>query len=319
MRVAIALLPVLLVTAIVSAQERPQVRSLRITVLSTMLAGDFAGGVGEWGFAALVEADGRRILFDTGARPETVLANAKELRLDLAGVSELVLSHNHGDHTGGLLTLRRSLADRDPAALTKAHVGRGIFWPRPTATGDSNGLLAVKAEYERSGGRFIEHSTAAPIAPGIWVTGPVPRIHPERNWPPGRKVQTPDGMKEDDVPEDVSLVFDTPSGLVLLSGCGHAGIINTLEHARKTVRDAPVHAALGGFHLFAATDEHLAWTSAQLKRFHVQHFLGAHCTGIESVFRVREQCGLSRGQAVVGSVGATFTLGTGIVPTSLAR
>ncbi len=217
------------------------------------------------------------------------------------------------------MTLRKALLARDPTSLTRAHVGRGIFWPRPTPAGDANGLLGFKAEYEASGGTFVEHAAAATVAPGIWVTGPVPRIHPERNWPEGRKVQAPDGMREDDVPEDMSLVFDTPSGLVVLSGCGHAGIINTLEHARKTVRAAPVHAALGGFHLFAGSDERLAWTSAQLKRFQLEHFLGAHCTGIEAVFRIRQQCGLSRGAAVVGSVGATFTLGSGIAPTSLAR
>ena len=319
MRVLTASLTVVLLAAMVAAQDPPRVRSLRITVLSTMLAGEFAGGIGEWGFAALVEADGRRILFDTGARPETVLANAKELRIDLTGVSDVVISHNHGDHTGGLLTLRKALIPRDPKSLSRAHVGRGIFWPRPTGTGDANGLLNVKAEYEGGGGRFIEHATAAAIAPAIWVTGPVPRIHPERNWPGGRKVQTPDGMREDDIPEDMSLVFDTSSGLVVLSGCGHAGIINTLAHARKIVREAPIHAALGGFHLFAASDEHLAWTSAELKRYQVDHFLGAHCTGIEAVFRIRQQCGLSRGAAVVGSVGTTFTLGTGITPTSLAR
>jgi 7,8-dihydropterin-6-yl-methyl-4-(beta-D-ribofuranosyl)aminobenzene 5'-phosphate synthase len=319
MRVATLSLTLALLAALPTAQDRPQVRSLKITVLSTMLAGDFAGGIGEWGFAALVEADGRRILFDTGARPETVLVNARELKEDLAGITDLVISHNHGDHTGGLLTLRKALLARDPKSLTRAHVGRGIFWPRPTPAGDANGLLALRAEYERSGGTFVEHATAATIAPGIWVTGPVPRMHPERNWPPGRKVQTPDGMKEDDIPEDMSLVFDTLSGLVVLSGCGHAGVVNTLDHGRKTVRDAPIHAALGGFHLFAASDEELAWTSAQLKRLQVGHFLGAHCTGIEAVFRVREQCALSRATAVVGSVGTTFTLGTGITPTALAR
>jgi 7,8-dihydropterin-6-yl-methyl-4-(beta-D-ribofuranosyl)aminobenzene 5'-phosphate synthase len=319
MRVATAWLTLVLAGTIAAAQERPQVRSLKITVLSTMLAGDVAGGIGEWGFAALVEADGRRILFDTGARPETVLANAKELRIDLAGVSDLVISHNHGDHTGGLLTLRNALLARAPASLTRAHVGQGIFWPRPTPGGDANGLLALKTEYERSGGAFVEHAGAAPIAPGVWVTGPVPRVHAERNWGGTGRVQTPAGVQEDTIPEDMSLVFDTPSGLVLLSGCGHAGIINTLEHARTRVRDAPVHAAIGGFHLLAASDDQLAWTSAQLKRFRLEHFLGAHCTGIEAVYRIRQQCGLSRGAAVVGSVGATFSLGTGITPTALAR
>jgi 7,8-dihydropterin-6-yl-methyl-4-(beta-D-ribofuranosyl)aminobenzene 5'-phosphate synthase len=301
------------------AQERPQVRALRITVLSTMLAGETNGGIGEWGFAALVEADGRRILFDTGARRETVLANVKELGLDLTGIPDLIISHNHGDHTGGLLNLRSAFAAHDRASLGQAHVARGIFWPRPTASGDANGLLRFKDEFERAGGVFVEHTKSEPIAPGIWVTGPVPRVHPERNWSGAGRVQSPDGLVEDTIPEDMSLVFDTASGLVLLSGCGHAGIINTLEHARKSVRNAPVHAAIGGFHLFAAADDRLSWTGAQLKAFGLQHLLGAHCTGIEAVYRLRDHCGLSRATATVGSVGASFTLGSGITPTSLAR
>ncbi len=70
-------------------------------------------------------------LFDTGARPETVLQNARELKIDLSGVTEVILSHHHGDHTGGLVTLRRELARQNPKALEKAHVGAGIFLSRP--------------------------------------------------------------------------------------------------------------------------------------------------------------------------------------------
>ena len=174
-----------------------------------------------------------------------MLANARELRIDFAGVADAVVSHNHGDHTGGLLGLRESARGRDTAALGRVHVAPGIFWPRPSPAGVSNGLLRVKEEYERSGGTFVEHAGAAMIAPGVWVTGPVPRVHPERNFPGGGRVQAPDGVREDTVPEDMSLVFDTPSGLVVLSGCGHAGLINTLDHARKAVRAAPIHAAVG--------------------------------------------------------------------------
>ena len=77
-----------------------RVHSLRVLILSTMLADE---GIGEWGFAVLVEADGHRILFDTGYHPDTVLKNARELGVDLSSVQEVVLSHNHEDHTGGLL------------------------------------------------------------------------------------------------------------------------------------------------------------------------------------------------------------------------
>jgi 7,8-dihydropterin-6-yl-methyl-4-(beta-D-ribofuranosyl)aminobenzene 5'-phosphate synthase len=319
---ASAALVLLLPTSTLRARQddvRPQVHSLKITILSTMLAGEVNGGIGEWGFAALVDADGRRILFDTGARPETVNANLRELGLDLVDATDLIISHNHADHTGGLLTLRRAFAARRPSALSRAHVGHGIFWPRPTDAGDANGLLPFKVDYEKAGGTFVEHDRAEQIAAGVWVTGPVPRLHPERNWRANGQVRAPDGIHEDTVPEDMSLIFDTPSGLVVLSGCGHAGIINTLEYARKSVRDVPIHAAIGGFHLFAASDEQLAWTAEHLRRLELQQFIGAHCTGMEALFRIRQQCGLTRATAIVGSVGATFTLGSGIRPTSLAQ
>src|SRR5215471_9038139 len=89
------------------ARSEKRVRSLRVLVLATMLAGNPGqGGIGELVYAALVEADGHRILFDTGARPDTVLRNARELGVNLSDVQEVVLTHNHGDHVGGLLTLR---------------------------------------------------------------------------------------------------------------------------------------------------------------------------------------------------------------------
>src|ERR1700756_4478868 len=81
-----------------------QIHALKITVLSTMLVGD-PTGIGEWGFSALVEADGHRILVDTGAHPDTVLHNARDLKVDLSNVIEVILTHNHSDHVGGLLTL----------------------------------------------------------------------------------------------------------------------------------------------------------------------------------------------------------------------
>src|SRR5215470_19992470 len=120
-------------------EARPRVRSLKIVILSTMLAD--RGGVGEWGFAAYVEADGKPLLFDTGARPRTVLENARELGIDLSRADVVVLSHNHADHTGGLLTLRAELAKDTTTALGTAHVARGIFWPRPNGT---NKALEIK-------------------------------------------------------------------------------------------------------------------------------------------------------------------------------
>jgi 7,8-dihydropterin-6-yl-methyl-4-(beta-D-ribofuranosyl)aminobenzene 5'-phosphate synthase len=295
------------------------VKALKVTVLDTMLAGDLGRGIGEWGFAAVIEVDGQRLLFDTGQRPETVLHNAGELGIDLSGITDVVITHNHGDHTAGLVTLRREMAKKNPKALSRVHVARGIFDRRPGPNGaEGNGLLPFKAAYEALGGAFVEHAKPVQLLPSVWFTGPVPRTYPERNWGSTGRVQTSAGLVEDTVPEDASIIVDTVDGLVAISGCGHAGVINTLEYARKVVRPAPVIAAIGGFHLFAASDEALQWTGTKLKEFGVQQLLGAHCTGIEALYRLRAILGLSRKTAVVGAVGSSFTLREGIRALTIA-
>ena len=156
-----------------------------------------------------------------------------------------VLSHHHSDRTGGLLTLRRELAKKDPKALSRAYVGLGIFLGRPRDDGsESNETLALRKPYELSGGTVVEVAKPTEIFAGAWLTGPVPRTHPERNWSGTGRVKTAESLVEDTIPEDLSLVLDTERGLVVVSGCGHAGIVNTLEYARKAVREGPVHAAL---------------------------------------------------------------------------
>jgi 7,8-dihydropterin-6-yl-methyl-4-(beta-D-ribofuranosyl)aminobenzene 5'-phosphate synthase len=132
-------------------------------------------------------------------------------------------------------------------------------------------------------------------------------------------VETPQGVVEDTIPEDQSLVLNTNRGLVVVTGCGHAGIVNILTYASQEFPNEPVDAIVGGLHLFPATDEQLAWTGDRLKEFKVASLMGAHCTGIEAVYRLRERAGLTRKSAVVGTVGATYVLGDGIHPGALAK
>jgi 7,8-dihydropterin-6-yl-methyl-4-(beta-D-ribofuranosyl)aminobenzene 5'-phosphate synthase len=294
-----------------------QIKTLKVTILSTMLADR---GVGEWGFAALVESDGHRILVDTGARPETVLSNARELDVDLSDVQQVILTHNHSDHVGGLLTLRREYMKKNPAALSVVHVGKGIFYSRPETDGkEGNPMLALRQDYESTGGKFVEHDQAIELFPGAWLTGPVPRTYPERNWSVTGKVKTPEGLVEDTVPEDQSLILNTPKGLVMVTGCGHAGVINVLTFAEKEFPKTPVYAVVGGIHLFPASDQQLDWTADKLKEFGLSYLIGAHCTGIESVYQIRQHLALTRKSAVVGAVGATFVLGEGIHPGLVAQ
>jgi 7,8-dihydropterin-6-yl-methyl-4-(beta-D-ribofuranosyl)aminobenzene 5'-phosphate synthase len=212
------------------------------------------------------------------------------------------------------MTLRKQMMKKNQSALSIVHVARGIFYSRPEQQGEDNKMIALKKEYEATGGRFVEHETASEIFPGAWLTGPVPRRYPEHNWSSTGKVQTPTGLVEDAIPEDQSLVLKTPGGLVVITGCGHAGIINILTFARTEFPNAPVEAIIGGLHLFPATDEQLNWTADKMKDFKVANLVGAHCTGIEAVYRIRERLALPRSSAVVGTVGSSFVLGKVSIP-----
>lgn len=310
-----------ILSVIAHAQAQPsevKAKAVKVTVLSTMLTD--TEGIGEWGFAAIVDVDGYRLLFDTGARQETVLRNAEELKIDLAGIEDVALSHNHSDHTGGLVTLRRALSAKNPKALVRIHVGRGMFEPRRHEGSDEgNPMPAVRQAYESTGGKVVEHSKPARLAPGVWLTGPVARRHPERNWPKGWRIVTANGEVEDTIPEDMSLVVHTGDGLLIVTGCGHAGIGNILAQAREMIPGVPVLAVVGGLHLLDAEEKSLAWTADRMREAGVKYLLGAHCTGIEAVYRLRALAEMNRSSAVVGAVGSSYSSVTGLDPRWLAR
>ena len=318
----------LLISMVAAGDESATVSDLRVTTLSTMLTE--LRGVGEWGYAALIEADGHALLFDTGARPDTVLTNAAELGIDLSNVETVLLTHNHWDHTGGLTTLRRELRPGNDKAVRTAHVGAGIFLPRHLDEAAAGKMPPIPPEllidvrevrktYESLGGRFVVHDERYELHPGVWITGPIPRMHPEKNWTPFMRIEQEGELVEDTIPEDQALVINTPRGLVIVSGCGHAGIVNTMEYARRITGQESVHAVLGGFHLISASDQQIAWTGNKMHEFGVQHVQGAHCTGINPVATLREAVDLTRQTTAVGAVGSIFTLSEGIRPGILTR
>ena len=129
--------------------------------------------------------------------------------------------------------------------MSRVHVGAHVFEPRLDASGeDNNGLRKIRAEYLATGGTFVVHEAPTELLPGVWLTGPVPRPNPEKNWNPGLFLDTPQGRVEDNVPEDSALVFNTDEGIVVLTGCAHAGIINIVEFARTIAGDQPLLAVV---------------------------------------------------------------------------
>ncbi len=153
----------------------------------------------------------------------------------------------------------------------------------------------------------------------MWLTGPVPRPNAERYYGKPESIVTASGLVADSIPEDMALIVNTDHGFVVVVGCGHAGTINTVEYGRKILGPEPVYAMIGGLHLFAATDSALAWTASHLRDAKLSYLLGAHCTGIEAVFRIRELAALGRKRAVVAAVGSSFDASKGIDPLALAQ
>mgnify|MGYP001182478845 CR=1 FL=1 len=304
----------------------------RVTVLSSNLAN--GATIGEWGFSALVETDSDCVLFDAGRFQDTVINNAKALEVDLACVRNIVLSHFHFDHTSGLARIVATIRQSGYAENLNVYVGKGFFIPRTIDMNHPGGPRGAKtfgatsvnfmqqqrAGLEALGLVFIEISEPTPVTGGVWATGPVPRIYPEQNHPNWVLIETPDGKSTpDSVPESQGLVIKTDQGPIVLLGCGHSGAVNMLSHVRSRIQDKDINALMGGMHLFNADRETVDWTGTKLKELGLKHLMAGHCTGVEPMFQLRRALGLDRGQAVIGAVGASFSLSSGVLPTDIAK
>ncbi len=295
--------------------------SVSVTILSSNLAN--WGTIGEWGLSAFVEVDGRCILFDTGNYPDTVLRNAKSLEVDLSCVTDIVLSHFHSDHNGGLIPLLEDIRPKNPDAMRRVHVAEGFFLSRRRSNeagdAEANQMIAMRRELEAAGVEIIEYSEPTEISPAVWVTGPVVRNSPEKNYPQTVQVKMDGEWVEDNVPESQGLTIVTPEGPIVLLGCGHSGSVNLLEQVQRSIQNQSIHVLMGGMHLSSADDQTLLWTADRLSTIGIQNLMAGHCTGIEPLIRLRAGLDLTRRTAVVGAVGSRFVYGEGIYPTEIAK
>jgi 7,8-dihydropterin-6-yl-methyl-4-(beta-D-ribofuranosyl)aminobenzene 5'-phosphate synthase len=260
------------------------------------------GLLSEHGFSAWVEAAGRRLLFDTGQGP-ALAANADALGVDLRAVETLVLSHGHYDHTGGIpfvLGLAPTVEIHLHPAATGARyaIRDGVAKPIDVPDPARRAL-----EAHPPGVRWTTEPHQ--FTPDVGLTGPVPRVTGYEDTG-GPFFTDPEGREPDPITDDMALWMRSDRGLVVVAGCSHAGVVNTLRHALAVSGETRLHAVLGGFHLNAASEHRLARTMEDLQALGPDLVVPCHCTGAPAVERLEQALGA---RVVRGSAGAVFRFG----------
>ena len=231
---------------------------------------------GEHGLAFLIETRDGRVLFDTGASGELLLHNLKAAKVDPASISALALSHGHRDHTGGLAAF---LERRGSLPVYYAHPDllqerfsqrKGALEPigLPMAAG---ALLRQQAELQLS-------PTPREILPGVWTSGEITARSEFEGRGTGHLVREGEELVPDPYRDDMALVLEGSEGLVLISGCAHAGILNILLQVQSNFGEAPVM-LVGGMHLTSAGEQELHHLIEKLPRLGPPVLHPNHCTG----------------------------------------
>jgi 7,8-dihydropterin-6-yl-methyl-4-(beta-D-ribofuranosyl)aminobenzene 5'-phosphate synthase len=281
-------------------------------------APQFAGGEtvaglrAEHGFSALVTVrtgnTSSTLLFDAGASPDGLAVNAERLGIDVGVLQGVVLSHGHFDHAGGLGGLVR-LRGRSGLPLT---VHPAVWTRRRLELPGGQGLempTLSRGALEREGFAVIERRQPSLLVGGILVTGEVDRVTEfEHGMPPQHQAWNGHGWQHDPtVIDDQALVISVRGrGLVVITGCGHAGVVNIIRHAMRLTGVSRLLAVIGGFHLSGpAFEPVIEPTVAALTELAPEVIAPGHCTG----WRAQHALAAALPDAwVQTSVGTTYTL-----------
>ena len=256
-------------------------------VCITTLVEDTVSGTGlsgEHGLSFWIEYGDQRILFDTG-QTGLLLKNARILGADVARADAIVLSHGHYDHTGGLAAILdiapRVMVYVHPAALW-AKFGRKGTETRAIGTSDSTREV-VRAHAQEE--RVVWTEGPVEVTAGVFVTGQIPRITDFEDV--GGAFYVDENCETADIlPDDQAMFFDTLRGPVVLLGCSHAGVVNTLDYIVKLTEGKHIYGVVGGMHLLSASQERIKRTISVFHKYAVQRIGLAHCTGADATQQI---------------------------------
>ncbi len=262
--------------------------ALRITTLSENTAGS-RDLLAEWGLSFLIETGQEAILFDTGKTISTA-HNIDSLGVKFSKISKIVLSHGHFDHTGGLHQMLHRIG-KDIEVIAHPDVWAPKYRHRKGEKDRYIGIPFQRQQLESLGAIFKLTPESVKVAKNCITTGEVPMVTDYEAIDSGLFVKTDSGWQPDKLLDDLSLIIDTELGLVVVLGCAHRGVINTLYHALKITGEKPIHAVHGGSHLANATRERVQRTVADLKKLNVQKIGLCHCTSLPAISTLAHEFG----------------------------
>lgn len=261
--------------------------AVRITLLVENTASG-EGILGEHGLAIWIEVGGHRVLFDTG-QGMALRHNAGVLGLDLASADAIVLSHGHYDHVGGLEWMLgeapEASLDLHPRATEPKFSGSG---GNETAHRVSIPFVEKEA-FATEGRRIVLSRKAREVVPGVWATGEIPRVTDFEDT--GGLFFLDEAMtRPDPLLDDQALFLPSAAGLIVIFGCAHAGVVNTLLRIEELVGGKmPIRLLLGGLHLLRASPRRMDETVAALRARQPERMVFCHCTGSQAVCRLNRE------------------------------
>jgi len=258
----------------------------------------------------VVEGKTSACIFDYGLDPVGVLNNIALLGLDPGKAKAFSLSHGHWDHFTAAVSILKQNQSRI-AGGTPFYVGEEAFAHRysirPGRTEPDDLGQLKKEDIEALGLKVVEVKNPTQIIPGAYVTGNIERVTTYEKVPPTLLIKRGEQPEPDDFRGEQALFFNVRGkGLVLLSSCAHAGIVNTVKHAQKIAGIDKIHAVMGGFHLINTKPEVIQNTVADIKAMKPDYIVPTHCTGFEAkVVFSREM----PNEFILNTVGTQYTFG----------